>query len=215
MVECGVWNSESARWRVKPRPSSSVPRAAPLTGSTLRGSARRRLQGEIKIRFQPFPPPGPRCVEGAVGHRGRMQLGREEGRRARGAQHVIQPHLMELRVQAKLRRRILEIRLQRSLRRASPNRDKEVGEIELILFQCVAGCGIQAQGGKGGREDRDLASLGAALRRDASALINGQSLDLQGAGPQFRRVENTGPARGSPPRRGTNRRLAGQGEGGS
>ena len=121
---------------------------------------------------------------------------------------------MEPRVQAKLRRRILEIRLERSLRRASPNRDEEVGEIELVFFQCVTGCGIQAQGREGGREDRDLASLGAALRRDGSVLINGQSLDLQGAGPQFRRVENTGQRGDLRPRRGTNRKLARQSEGG-
>ncbi len=54
-------------------------------GKHIAGRGRRCLQGEIKIRFQPFPPPGPRCAKGAVGHRGRMQLGGEEGRRARGA----------------------------------------------------------------------------------------------------------------------------------
>ena len=102
---------------------------------------RRCLQSEVKIRFQAFSPPGPGCAEAAISHRGRMHGGREKGRRARGAQQAIQPHLMELAVQAKLRRRILEVSLQGSLGRASPTRDYEVGKIELILFQCVAGRG--------------------------------------------------------------------------
>ena len=46
--------------------------------------------------------------------------------------------------------------------------------------------------GKSGVRIDHLASLGAALRRDGSALINSQSLKLQSAGPQFRRMENAG-----------------------
>ena len=54
-VECGVRSSESVRWRV--RAASVFERAArrATTGSDIGRRGRRCLQGEIEIRFEPFP----------------------------------------------------------------------------------------------------------------------------------------------------------------
>ena len=61
-----------------------------------------------------------------------------------------------------------------------------------MVVQRITRCGVEAEGREGRREDRELAGLCAALRRNGSAFVYGLSLDLHCSGPEFRRVNDAG-----------------------
>ena len=102
-------------------------------GKHIGGAAAGACKARSKSAFSPSPRPDHVALRAPSAIEAGCNWAARRGGVLAERSSVIQSHLMELRVQAKLRRRSWKFACEGSLRRASPNRDQEVGEIELFF----------------------------------------------------------------------------------